>query len=750
MAYDDIARAIAQKNAHQAIRLLLEGDPPTPKLGRGTETELWDFKVDCPATAHDDLTENGWAHIAADVLAFHNNRGGLLLFGIENTKFRFVGATKILDSKKFNDRIRKYVGDTIWVDYHREYIQADQRHLGVALVSPRGPTVARFKANAPQISGKRHFERGGSAIREKDSTRVLSPTAADQFARQQAVPTYGERYSIDQPYFRILAPEYLHFLERSSLGTLIEKSLRDPRVAVTSLIGVGGMGKTALATWAANRAYDAESFPFIVSTTAKDRELSTTGILGLAASLSSYEDLLDQICDVLGFAELKALPVTQRETEVRQVITGSGGLLYVDNLETIDDKRLIAFLDDLPQGVRALVTSRRNSVRTAARPIDIPPLTDKEITSFVRLLCSEPAYSHAHGLDDAQALEVGRAWDGIPLAIRWALARTKSIAELLQQAAVPTSQRLHGDQLLEFSFRRVFDKLSQAERAVLETLSILELAIPTEALVAGAGMADDRVLDATDELVDDGLVQRVFDDDRNDYSFTLLPITRAFVRYDLQHRPDVSRSAQRRLTKWFEAGDVANEDERLVVREIRAGRNADDSALVDLAIGAERRGDLDGAERLYTQALSRNPRSWRAARASAEFQRHKRRNYIEALSLYATAGANAPKRGPERAVIFREWGILLRESGKPDAFRRAEEKLEVAHAESPSDPIARHALATCYDRRGAYRLVIALLEPVKGTRNEQTRLRSLPLLLKAYEKCNETLAAVELRRALTQ
>jgi hypothetical protein len=143
---DDIARAISQKNVGAALRLIFEGSPPRPRLGRNKETDLWDYKRDCPGTNHDELTENGWAHIAADVLAFHNNQGGLLLFGVEDHSYRFCGATRTIDSKKFNDRLRRYVGDLIWVDFHREYIQPDQRYLGVALIPPGDPRLLGSKA----------------------------------------------------------------------------------------------------------------------------------------------------------------------------------------------------------------------------------------------------------------------------------------------------------------------------------------------------------------------------------------------------------------------------------------------------------------------------------------------------------------------------------------------------------------------------------------------------------------------------
>ena len=749
--YDDIARAIGQKNGALAIRLLFTGKPPTLRFGRNLETELWDFKNDCPPPAKGKSSDIAWAHIAADVLAFHNARGGLIIFGIEDKRFEFVGATHNLDSKIFNDKIRKYVGDLVWVDYHREHIQPDQRYLGVAVIPPRGPAIARFKSPAPRDpGGKGCFERGGAALREGDSTLILDPAATDRYARQQSAPVYGDKYSVNEPYFRILAPEYAGFLERPLLHEHISKSLADPRVAVTSLIGVGGMGKTALATYVANAAYDQQRFQFIVSTTAKDRELTATGILGMSSELTSYENLLDQTAMVLGEAGLRDEPVDVKERQIRLLIEDGNGLFYVDNLETVDDKRMITFLDDLPLGVRALVTSRRNSVRTAARPIDVPPLTDKEMIAYIRLLSTERPFQHASSLSDAEVAKVGRAWDGIPLAIRWALSRSKSVSELVSQANQPLGMRLKGEELLEFSFRRVFENLTSAERGVLETLCVLEKPIPTEAVVAGVGLPDVQVLDAIDELADDAIVNRVFDADRNDYCYTILPITRAFLRHDLQSRPKVSRSVQHRLTAWFEATDLGDDDERLLVRELRSGRTADDSALVDLALSAQRRGDLNGAERLFKQALARNPRSWRAARGAAEFFRHQRRNMLEAIALYEIAAAHAPRQGADRAAIFRDWGLLLRDAGQPDSAAAAEEKLLTALEEAPEDAVIRHGLATCYDRRGAYRKVIEVLSPYKDYDSSKPRPRngSIALLLKAYEKTNELLAAADLRQKL--
>lgn len=485
-----------------------------------------------------------------------------------------------------------------------------------------------------------------------------------------------------------------------------------------------------------------------MSVTAKDRELTSTGIMGMEAGLTSFERLLDEIADVLEFPDLKELNVEQREQQVRLLLESGRGLLYVDNLETVDDARIINFLDALPIGTRSIVTSRRSRVRVSVRPVDVPAMNDKEIVDFVEALLAQESFRHLAGMSAAEAIRVGHGWDGIPLAMRWSLSKAQSRQEALSAAEAAMSAGSHGDELLEFSFRRVFDSLSALEKSILQVLSILEQPIPIEAVFAGVGDTTMAVLDATEALQEDALVQRVFDPDRNDYAYTVLPITRSFVRRDLRRKPRVIDSLTRSLSNWFEARDVGNADQRMIVRELRQGGSSDETALVDLARAAERRGDFDGAEKLYDQALSRSPRSWNAARRFAEFQRHSRNNRVEALRLYAQAAANAPLRGPDRAVIFREWGILLRDSGEPNAGALAVEKLQTALGETPNDLVAIGVLAALLHSRRAYRVLIEVVEPHIYTPNQQFRKTVLPLLLEAYDNTTELLKAATLRKEL--
>jgi tetratricopeptide (TPR) repeat protein len=743
---EDFPSAIRNRNAARICYLLLgTGNPPRLARGAGTESELWDYKADVPSD------EVGWARIAKHVLAFHNKRGGALIFGIRDGDLQFTGATRSVDSKSFNDKIRKYVGDQIWVDFHREWIQKDQRYLGLAIIPPRGPMLAHFRADAPSKNDRRDFKKGESAIREGDSSIVLSHDAAvTRHASVASGPIAGTPYTIDVPFFRVLALETHEFIRRDELANQIARALRDPRTSVTSLIGIGGSGKTTLATWAVHRAYEKKAFDFIVSLTAKDRELGTLGIQSLTSTTTSFEVLLDTVLDVLGFQEVQEAPIEEREREVRDLLKDSSGLLYVDNLETVDDPRVISFLDDLPVGVRAIVTSRRATVRVAVRPIDIGPLSVKEARALVASLGHEPGTGYVADLSEAEMDRVAEACDRLPLAIRWILTRGGNATEALHRAeGLRAARGADAGQLLEFVFRRVFDGMTPVERAVMQTLSIFSDGSPMETLVAGTGHDAHAIVDALADLARDALAQRLFDAARNDYIYALAPLTRSFVLAELRRDNKAEQRIRQRLSNWYEAIDVKRPEDRAVARELRQGRGSSEDALVDLAQSAEKNGDYKSAQEMYEQALSRNPKGWLAARRLAEFERHINNNRTRAMELYERAAANAPARGADRALIFREWGMLLRDSGMPDAISQAIEKFELARQETPNDPKLLHALAALYDRRGVYRKVIELLEPLGSHPSPKTRAMSLRLLVRAYDETGAMLEAAEARRDLS-
>jgi tetratricopeptide (TPR) repeat protein len=744
----ELQAAIRQRDVPAIMKLMFQPGTFELNVGFRTENEIWDFKKDCPKMGPASL--NAWADLSKEILAMHNYEGGVLLFGMSDN-YQFIGAKNRLDAKQLNDGLRRFISDRIWVDFHREFIQKDQSYLGLALIPPRGPLYECFTTDAPAVPGhaRRLFLKGESAVRKGDSNQLLSTAEVANVNSLRTQPVVGREFCVDEPYYRILQPDYTSFVTRELPAAAIIAALNDPRVAVVSVVGIGGIGKTALATWCVLEAFNDRQYDFIVSITAKDRELSPSGIRALRPGLTSFDSLLDTILDVLGFPELKSLPTSDKETNVRELLKNSNGLLFVDNLETVDDARIIVFLDELPVGVKALITSRRTTVRRLVSPVDLGGLADAEVLQFIRSLGSLPGFEYALKLNDIESLRIGDACDRIPLAIRWILARSKSPAEAIYASDALTSFNKAGEELLEFSFRRIFELMTEAERSVLRVLSCFQKPLATEALVVGTAISQHPLEDALEALTRDALVQRQFDPDTNDYAFFLSPIPRTFVRAELTKEKATSDQILNRLTNWYEAKDIPDPEVRLIIRELRQGKGSPEMALVDLALAAERNKDYAGADKLYQQALTRVPTSWRAARHFAEFMRHKAKNNVEALNLYRRAAANAPRRGNDRAVIFREYGFLLRDSGEATATDSAIEQFRIALEETPNDPLAIFGLASMLERKGHYQEIVPLLEPLRGHSNPKTRERLNPILLKAYERTGNFLAAATLKSGLT-
>lgn len=743
----DLEMAIKQRNLKAIMDLMFEPGTFLLKTGFKTENELWDYKSDCPPPGKAQL--NAWADMAKEVLSFHNKRGGILLFGISDKDYKFKGASTRLDSKLINDQLRKFLGDRIWIDFHREFIQEDQRYLGVAIIPHRGPQLEKFRIDAPmKANGKRIFRKGYSAVREGDSCKLLDINRLAQYSRDIFLPIYGKIYEIDEPFCRILRPEYKQFVTRNEYGSQIEQTIRDPRTAIAAVTVIGGVGKTAISTWVAIRAYECRDFDFIVSITAKDRELTSAGIAALKPELTSFETLLDTILDVLDFKEKKGLSTEEKEKEVREIIGDTNGLLYVDNLETVDDIRIIRFLDNLPMGVHAITTSRRTSVRVSTRPIEIGPFKEYEVVELIKILSNEPGLDYLNDLTDPEAIKIGNSCDNIPLAIKWTLCNSRSAAEAISKADIFAQTGKHGEELLEFTFRGIFSSMPGPEKAILNVLSVFQRPLPIEAILVGTGLASYKLQDTLETLTNDSLVNSIFDPSLNDFVYTTLPIVRTFVNNELYSQPQVTLNIRRNLSNYYEAKDIHNPDERIVVRELRQGTKNVGSSLVDLAKSAEKRNDIEGAEELYEQAISRDPNNWNALREFAEFQRHKKGNTTMAIQLYDQAAANSPASGPDRALIFRERGMLYRDSGLPDATDIAIESFKIAHEISPNDPLTVHALAHMYDRKGQSKNVIDLLEPLRKHHSKLTRKKSLPLLLNAYQKRNEIIKIAEIKEEI--
>jgi hypothetical protein len=124
-------------------------------------------------------------------------------------------------------------------------------------------------------------------------------------------------------------------------------------------------------------------------------------------------------------------------------------------------------------------------------------LTPTEVVKFVQTLAHSPGFKYVADLAESERERIGVSCDGLPLAIRWTLSRCSSAAEALALADKITSSNRHGEELLEFCFRRIFDAMSGSERAVLQVLALFQRPVTAEVLLVGSGVPQFKLVDTT-------------------------------------------------------------------------------------------------------------------------------------------------------------------------------------------------------------------------------------------------------------
>lgn len=728
MNNDILLSAIRDKNASAIISSIIDSKSQSINASYRNENELLDYKEKLPTISAEAIE---WAELAKDILAFHNTRkGGILFFGVKNDDFTICGLTQKthnIDSKIVNDKIRKYVGDQLWVEIFNP-VSCCNTEIAILIIPPLYGNLKRFLSNGPIKKGKNLFISDGSAIRKHDSSVTLSPKEADELSIASTETLYG-LYSVNSGNYRLLSPDN-EFIRREKYCSEIQKGLSKNRVACVTLTGIGGIGKTSLAIWAVSEAYIHKKYSYIVSITAKDRELTSSGIQAIYQHFTTLDDLLNSIAEVIGFPDIKELTTIEKEKEIRSLIENSNMLLFLDNLETTSDDGIKSFINDLPDGVKAIITSRRNIVNVSSYPIEIGGLEDDEIVQLISTYAKQ--YKYCSGLTRDEKLKIGQASNSIPLAIRWIISRCSTIPELLSVSASLLSSNQNNAELLEFVFRRTFDNMNNIEQRIMQVLSVVP-DIPEEAIIKGHDKSDDDILGSLQKLVQDTIVIKRYDPEISWYRYSLLPLTREFIIRNALPQ-NVERSIRNKLTAWYQADDIANQEEKVVVQQMRQNGQNVGVALVSLASSATRRGDFTSAQKLYEMALTRDPNNWYVYKSYGEYCRKYEKSIARTIQYYRAAIEKMPSSiAPlDAAVLKREYAMVFMNSGERTAIDTSIQCLEFAHDKMPSDPITAKFLGECYFRKGYYTKAISLLSAFIDTEEKKTQSNIWPLLLSCY------------------
>lgn len=238
--------------------------------------------------------------------------------------------------------------------------------------------------------------------------------------------------------------------------------------------GPGGIGKTALAVKAAHDA-PAELFERKIFITAKVRELTAEGEAKLTDfTRPAYLAMLDELGRELGVEGLERLAPESRPNELRLALAGKKALIVFDNLETLPEEertRLFQFLSRLPEGNKAIVTSRRRA-DVDARIVRLDRLAKNEALGLIDELAKKyPRLARASQKEREDLYEITQ---GNPLLIRWIagqLGREGSQCRTIAEACAFIDKAPKGNDPLEYIFGDLLETFTPDETKVLAALT---------------------------------------------------------------------------------------------------------------------------------------------------------------------------------------------------------------------------------------------------------------------------------------
>lgn len=254
------------------------------------------------------------------------------------------------------------------------------------------------------------------------------------------------------------------FIGRTKEIGEIKERLFKRNVHILSILGDGGIGKTAITIKLLYDLLDDEKNPFelILWVSLKTKELNNYEFSNISNAIDNIGSMYEELNSLIGGGG----------TDIRQNIINISKelktLLVLDNLETINTEEVRDFLDDFSEYGKVIITSRIGLGEMEHRYF-LQGLTDKDLMEYVNTLLE--LYNKTNYLTEEEKISFAKdELHSNPLAIKWFI---RGLAD----GQKPLDMLRNKDNLVNFCMSNVYEKLTDSAKEILLILKSIRMDI---------------------------------------------------------------------------------------------------------------------------------------------------------------------------------------------------------------------------------------------------------------------------------
>ena len=341
-------------------------------------------------------------------------------------------------------------------------------------------------------------------------------------------------------------PRRPYFVGREEeIHTILQSLQPNSRTFIIGIEGIGGVGKSTLATEVSYRCIENDLFESVIWISAKESILTLHGIEPVIPEAKTLSDILITIGTTLGNPTIGNLSIQDQIKRAYNLLARQTTLLVLDTFESLPknaQRDLLDFLPRSPITLKVAITSRERV--SEGQIIRLQGLSFEESNA---LLEWDAQQKNIHLTKDQNKYLV-ELTGGLPLALLWVQGQIAvlgySVTQVLDKLSLDTDIPI-----LQYCFNHSWNLLRHNnEKKILYVLALQPEAVSRNAIKEITGIDD---ADSFDNAISDLLQLSLIDHETDRDYFSILPLTRRFIRTQFANDRKFIKQAELKIAQYY-------------------------------------------------------------------------------------------------------------------------------------------------------------------------------------------------------